>query len=150
MSYGRSFGIASVVVRLFSVYGPGLRKQLLWDACTKARTGEPTFGGTGDEERDWLHIDDAVSLILAAAEHATSDVPIINGGSGRGVRVSDVVGGICRELGAPLPRFSGEARPGDPVRYIANIDKARSIGWTPKIDLARGIAQYVAWFREQR
>ena len=147
-SYGRSFGVASVVLRLFSVYGPGLRKQLMWDACRKARAGELTFAGTGDEERDWLHVDDAASLVIAAAAQASAATPIYNGASGAGVRVRDVVGQIYRELGAGTPRFSGETRAGDPRRYVADVTRSRSLGWSPRVELARGISQYVAWFRE--
>ena len=149
LSYGRSYGVASTVVRLFSVYGPGLRKQLIWDACHKARTADATFSGTGDEERDWLHVDDAAQLVLAAAAHASTAVPVLNGASGRGVRIRDVVAQIYRELGAGTPRFSGTTRAGDPQRYVADITRARALGWSPRIDIAQGISQVVRWFQEQ-
>ncbi len=148
IEHGRAHGTASTVLRLFSVYGPGLRKQLLWDACRKARAGDLAFGGSGLEERDWLHVDDAAALVVAAAAHASADAPVVNGGSGHGARVCDVVVQICRELGAGDPRFTGEGRAGDPSRYIADITRARALGWTPTIALADGISQYVAWFRE--
>jgi UDP-glucose 4-epimerase len=146
----RSFGahgIASAILRVFSVYGPGLRKQLLWDACTKARAGGGTFGGTGDEERDWLHVDDAVALVLVAANHTSTDVPVFNGGSGVGARVRDVVGQIFEELGAGTPVFNGQSRAGDPLRYIADITRATSLGWAPRVRITGGISQYVTWFR---
>lgn len=149
VSYGASYGIASMVVRLFSVYGPGLQKQLIWDACLKATSGDRAFGGTGDEERDWLHVDDAARLVVMAAREASPEVPVINGASGRGVRVRDVVGQIFRELDAGTPAFSGAVRAGDPTRYIADITRARALGWEPRIEIARGISQVVAWFREQ-
>jgi UDP-glucose 4-epimerase len=148
-SYGRSFGVASAVLRLFSVYGPGLRKQLLWDACKKARAGDVTFAGTGDEERDWLHVDDAAALVLAAAAHASPEAAVYNGASGVGTRVRDVVGQVFAELGSAPPRFSGVTRAGDPQRYVADITRARALGWAPRIELARGISQFVTWFREQ-
>jgi len=141
--------ISCAIVRLFSVYGAGLRKQLLWDACKKARSGDVSFAGTGDEERDWLHVEDAAALIVKVAAHASPETPVFNGASGIGVRVRDVVGAICRELGAEAPRFTGTKRTGDPDRYIADISRARAIGWSPQIDIARGIAQYVAWFKTQ-
>ena len=141
-------GHHAAIVRLFSVYGAGLRKQLLWDACRKAKAGTPTFAGTGDEERDWLHVADAAALIVRVAAVASTDVPVFNGGAGVGVRVRDIVGPICRELGAE-PRFSGEVRTGDPERYVADITRARGLGWAPRIELARGILDYVAWFRAQ-
>jgi UDP-glucose 4-epimerase len=135
-------GHNATIVRLFSVYGPGLRKQLLWDACRKAKAGTPTFAGTGDEERDWLHVEDAAALIV----RATESIGVFNGGAGVGVRVRDVVGPICRAFGVE-PTFSGESRAGDPPRYVADITRARSLGWAPKVELERGIADYVAWFR---
>jgi UDP-glucose 4-epimerase len=149
LSYGRNYGIASVILRFFSVYGPGLRKQLFWDACRKARAGDTLFAGTGDEQRDWLHVDDAAQLVVASLASAAADAPVINGASGVGVRVRDAIGQIYRELAAGPAQFSGAARPGDPSRYVADIERARSLGWAPSIDLERGIAEYVAWFREQ-
>ena len=50
------------IIRLFSVYGNGLKKQLLWDACNKiinAKT-EVEFWGTGEETRDFIHVDDVL------------------------------------------------------------------------------------------
>ncbi len=143
----RASGLSTIALRLFSVYGPGLRRQLLWDASCKARDGRLEFAGTGDEERDWLHVDDAVALVLAAAEHASPAMPIVNGGTGIGTRVRDVVAAIARELGAPPARFTGVTRPGDPPRYIADITRARSLGWAPRVSLERGLAEYLAWFR---
>jgi UDP-glucose 4-epimerase len=142
-----SAGHAAAIVRLFSVYGNGLRKQLLWDACCKARSGNPAFAGTGAEQRDWLHVTDAAALILVVAARASRAVPVVNGGAGHGVAVRDVVGQVCRELGASEPRFSGEVRVGDPQRYVADITRARGLGWVPEVELQRGITDYVTWFR---
>jgi UDP-glucose 4-epimerase len=58
-SYARQFRTSAAVVRLFSVYGCGLRKQLLWDACRKFANSDHIFMGSGEEVRDWLHVEDA-------------------------------------------------------------------------------------------
>ena len=142
-------GVATAIVRLFSVYGAGLRKQLLWDACHKAQRGDITFAGTGEEQRDWLHVDDAARLIAEVAGHASTEAPAFNGGTGTGVRVRDIVGDICRAFGAGEPQFTGEVRAGDPPAYIADVTRAHALGWAPQTELARGIADYVAWFRTQ-
>lgn len=149
LSYGKLYGISSVVLRLFSVYGAGLRKQLLWDAAQKVRRGDLAFAGTGDETRDWLHVDDAASLVVAAAPHASTSVPILNGAAGEGVTVRRVLELLLAELGSGSPTFSGIARRGDPRHYCADIRAARALGWSPRVELARGIADYAAWFREQ-
>lgn len=148
-SYGNMYGVSSIVLRLFSVYGAGLRKQLLWDAAQKARRGDLAFSGTGEETRDWLHVDDAAALVLAAAPHASPAVPIVNGACGEGVTVRFVVENLLRELGASAPQFSGVARLGDPRHYCADVRAARALGWSPRVALPRGISEYAAWFREQ-
>jgi UDP-glucose 4-epimerase len=147
-SYGRNYGVASAVLRLFSVYGPGLRKQLLWDACNKALAGDRRFVGSGHEVRDWLHIDDAVALILAVAGVAAPAVPVINGGTGVATPVAAVVRQLFAALDAGTPEFAGGGRAGDPARYIADIAAAGALGWSPQVTLADGVSEYVRWFRE--
>jgi UDP-glucose 4-epimerase len=148
--HAAQYGIPVAIVRLFSVYGAGLRKQLLWDACTKIASGDPSFSGTGEEVRDWLHVDDAVALLLLAGERAAPACPVVNGGTGVGTANRSVLQALCDRLkpGAS-PCFSGAARAGDPPRYVADIGEARRWGWSPRRALAEGLADYVRWFREE-
>jgi UDP-glucose 4-epimerase len=149
-SYARTFGIKAAIVRLFSVYGPGLRKQLLWDACVKLSEGGGVFGGTGEEERDWLHVDDAARLLVAAASHAAVDCPSVNGGTGAVESVRRIVEGLDHGLGGGTTiSFTGTQRGGDPDTYQADIIGARSWGWQPQQELAAGLAEYAAWFRAE-
>ena len=64
-SYAVTFGLRSTVARLFSVYGPNLRKQLLWDMCSRLQAGERTLvlGGTGAEVRDWIDVRDVDAAV---------------------------------------------------------------------------------------
>ena len=136
------------IVRFFSVYGSGLRKLLFWDACQKFANGESRFGGSGAERRDWLHIRDALRLIDVSASHASAAVPIINGGTGKSVMVSDALARLRALWGMPSAiAFSGQARPGDPPGYEADIARARSLGWTPVEEFDSGLAEYVSWAR---
>jgi UDP-glucose 4-epimerase len=147
-SYARLFGASALIVRLFSLYGPGLRKQLLWDACGKFAAGNNVFMGTGDEVRDWLHVEDAAELLLAAVDHASSDCPTVNGGSGAGVTVRD----LLQHLGSSLlkttiiPSFSGAQRVGDPSRYIADLEGTKSWDWRPRRLWRDGVAEYAVWW----
>ena len=146
--YGRNFAVPGVCVRLFSVYGAGLKKQLLWDACRKAGRGEFSFFGSGAEERDWLHVSDAARLLFLATEHASPSVPVVNGGTGRGTSVRDVL--TCLgEAWSPVlkPRFTGQVRAGDPDRLVADISRLRDWGFTPGASLEYGIKDYVCWFQ---
>jgi UDP-glucose 4-epimerase len=150
-SYAKSFGLSVAIVRLFSVYGNGLRKQLLWDCCNKLLLNPDKLylGGTGNELRDWLHVSDAAGLLLAAAQNANPNCPVINGGTGVGRAIRLVATDLCRSWGCPEleVNFSGTAREGDPRSLIAVPEKAFSFGWRPLVDWQDGLSEYVAWFR---
>jgi UDP-glucose 4-epimerase len=142
------FGLKIAIVRLFSVYGTGLRKQLLWDACIKIRRGENSFFGTGEETRDLLHIDDAARLLMAAARQASRDCPVANGGSGEGVTVRNVLTELFRAFDRrDAPVFSGSTRAGDPLSYVADVNRAHSWKWSPMIQWRAGVRDYAEWFR---
>lgn len=147
-SHAQHFGAAVAIVRLFSVYGVGLRKQLLWDACMKISRGENVFFGGGAETRDWLHVDDAARLLMAAGEHASTACPVVNGGFGQGASVREVLTELFSDFGkSDMPQFSGDARAGDPVNYVADITRACALGWQPKVAWREGVREYAEWFR---
>jgi UDP-glucose 4-epimerase len=148
-SYGPSYGLQVAIIRLFSVYGEGFRKQLLWDACRKAVAGDFLFSGSGAEIRDWLHVEDAASLLHRAIDLAAPSVPAINGGYGAGVTVRDAVTEIFQSLNPQLqPRFSGTPRPGDPPGYVADTTQITALNWRPAIDWQTGVARYIHWFKK--
>jgi UDP-glucose 4-epimerase len=151
-SYSRQFGTPTAIVRLFSVYGCGLRKQLLWDACRKFTNHDANFMGTGNEVRDWLHVEDAATLLMAAAEYASPECPTVNGGSGQGITVRDVLVHLGSSLLQTeiLPNFSGVRRTGDPVRYIADIEGSTAWGWKPTRHWTDGIEEYAAWWKKNK
>ncbi len=65
LSYAANYGLAVMVVRLFSVYGSWLKKQVLWDMCSSLASGtrQLVLGGTGEELRDWTDIRDVVRAL---------------------------------------------------------------------------------------
>jgi UDP-glucose 4-epimerase len=151
--YSQIFGLRTVIVRLFSVYGEGLRKQLLWDSAVKlSGPGESVqLQGTGDELRDWLHVDDACALLHAAGGHASESGPIFNGGSGRGVRVREIVTLLATALGRDKPlEFSGLRRRGDPAALIADATLSAALGYSCSISLTAGLQRYADWFSHER
>jgi UDP-glucose 4-epimerase len=146
--WGLQFGIRSVLLRIFSVYGPGLRKQLLWDACQRLTRGERTFGGTGAETRDLAHVSDIADLLVRAAGHASPEAPLFNVGTGTSVSTRQILQGVLNALGLPgEPAFTGVSRPGDPQHYRADISRVSSWGWAPTRSLESGLAEYVEWFK---
>jgi len=147
-SYANHFSQKAAIARFFSLYGPGLKKQLLWDACRRIESGDTRFFGTGHEVRDWLHVRDAARLLFMLSAHASPDAPIVNGGTGRGTTVREIVTAILEKMERrDSPRFSQVRKPGDPQGYVADIEKARGFGWRPEIPLEEGIGEYVRWYR---
>ncbi len=145
--YSKQYGLCIAIIRLFSIYGPGLRKQLLWDTCEKIINKDFIFYGTGEETRDWLHINDAIQLIEIAFNHASDQCPVVNGGSGKGITVREVLEEILKMTNSKKsPEFTSSQREGDPVNYIANIDIAKSWGWEPSINWRDGVREYVEWY----
>jgi UDP-glucose 4-epimerase len=145
--YSDHYGLQASIVRLFSIYGPGLRKQLLWDACSRLTRGDAVFPGTGEETRDWLHVRDAASLLRIAGESDSARCLILNGGTGQRRRVDVVLGLIARTLAAGKTlSFTGQSRSGDPQHYEADIEIARALGWAPRENFEDAVAAYCAWF----
>ncbi len=148
-SYAHNFGLRTRIVRLFSVYGPCLRKQLLWDTCQRLKYApQPlVMNGSGNEVRDWLHVSDCVELLRRVAE-TDSPQRYFNGGTAVPTPVRDVVAELCLQWdGRSAPEFNGQSRPGDPYSLVANNEQATSIGWVPKTAWKQGVAEYVDWFR---
>jgi UDP-glucose 4-epimerase len=152
-SYAVTFGVHSTVARLFSVYGSHLRKQLLWDLCSRLHRGERTLvlGGTGAEVRDWTDVRDVARVFAKVAEVPQQEnFEIINGGSGVGTTVADIAGMLVKSWGGGIAvRFSGLVRPGDPFSLLADDAKLRRLPFDWQIPLDRGLAEYVPWFKEQ-
>lgn len=148
-----SFGLDIVVVRLFSVYGSGLAKQLLWDLCGKLAAGAEsvTLGGTGEELRDWTHVDDVVRALVAAAPLASPTMPVVNAGSGHPGSVRAIAEAVTRSFGCDPAclAFSGTSRPGDPFSLVAARGSLDTTGFAWTVDIDAGVADYVRWYREQ-
>lgn len=147
--YGRQYGIKSVILRLFSVYGNGLRKQLLWDACKKVNSGVNTFFGTGEETRDWIHVSDVARYLAEACQYASIKSPSFNLAYGKGVRIADVLNILFKCMGtAQKPVFDGQKDVGNPAHYWADISGIKLWQTKPGIILEDGIKSYVEWFEK--
>ena len=147
--YARQYGVNIAVLRLFSVYGEGLKKQLLWDACCKLSRGQFDFLGTGEETRDWIHVTDVARAFLFADEKASAGCPIFNVASGSAVKIADVLTALFQAYGASArPFFGGEVNVGNPDHYEADVETITRWGWRPTVSLEKGIADYVRWYRQ--
>ena len=150
-SYTANFGMQIVIVRLFSVYGPWLQKQLLWDLCSRvsARPAAIRLGGTGDERRDWTDVRDVARLLELAATQCDVEGGLINGGSGVATSVRRIAEHTVKAWGEDIAlEFSGEARAGDPFSLVSDPVQMDALGFRWKVDVTEGIRDYVNWFKK--
>jgi UDP-glucose 4-epimerase len=150
-SYAVSYGLSVMVVRLFSVYGSSLKKQLLWDICAKLASGarQLELGGTGDELRDWTDIRDVVRALELAMSSPVEPgaMQIVNAGSGQATSVSRIAALVLESWPAPVRlMFNGKSRPGDPFSLVADSRFLQTMGFEWNIPVNSGIRDYVQWY----
>ncbi|WP_443629997.1 SDR family oxidoreductase [Candidatus Njordibacter sp. Uisw_056] len=154
-SYAQQFDLKVIMPRIFSVYGAGLRKQLFWDLCERAKgKGEIVLGGSGNEMRDWIDVRDLVKILAELPFYATTDAPVVNVASGHPNSVKEVAELICQSLqllnGQKVSvTFDGDVRPGNPISLIAKPIELDKISGKGKILIAEGIADYVGWYIQE-
>ncbi|MDX6612606.1 MAG: UDP-glucose 4-epimerase [Blastocatellia bacterium] len=151
--YSSCFGLDITVCRFFSVFGPAQRRLLIWELYRQLAGPDPIvwLDGKGSESRDFLYIDDVARVVLQLAQQreqtaAGGNYTVLNIGRGIETGVQDIARQL-REIIAPDKeiRCRGNARPGDPLRWQADISRLRSIlpGWQPG-SLADGLALCIA------
>ena len=143
-------GGPAAVARLFSVYGPGLRKQLLWDLSTRLAVGPDVLmlGGGGQELRDWTSVADVCAALPRIAAAASADCPAVNVGRGLGVPVRRVAERVLQAWKSPARlAFSGVSPPGDPFSLVADPARLAALGWRCDDTIESGVDAYVAWSR---
>ena len=137
-----------MILRIASLYGNGLKKQLIYDACLKISKGLNNFYGTGREKRDFIHISDLVNIVLYFCIKGFSNVNIINCGSGKGRQIKDVIKLISSSFKMRKKIiFNRKKLNSNPIKLISNIRKLKKIGLKPNKDFRIGVKQYVKWFK---
>ena len=141
------YDIRTCSLRIFSVYGPGLKKQLFWDLYNKAKKGVPfSLFGTGNESRDFIYILDLVKAIELVAGHSAFSADVINVANGEEIMIKNIASFFFGLFDHEIRySFSGETREGDPVNWVADISKLISYGYRPDFTLENGLEKYYEW-----
>jgi GDP-L-fucose synthase len=110
------------------------------------RRPKVTLWGTGKPRREFLHSKDLASAVLVALEKY-DDESHLNVGTGEDISISDLAQLVSRSSG-----FSGQvvwdsSKPDGTPRKVLEVSRIRALGWEPKVTLAQGISDTVAWFR---
>jgi UDP-glucose 4-epimerase len=146
--YCRLYGLRGVSVRMFSPFGPGLRKQIVFELMQRIRCHPDALEvyGDGSQTRDFIYIDDVVSAILRVATHGSLDGTTYNIGRGVETPVSEVVHQLIALMSPTLKvKYRGESMPGYPDNWRADIGLTTALGWAPTVSLEEGLRRTVAW-----
>jgi nucleoside-diphosphate-sugar epimerase len=142
-SYHATYGVGTVVVRPFNIYGPGQSPGFLVpDILGQLRAGGALVLGDPKPVRDYTFLDDAVRFLVACATAGGAAGEALNLGSGKGRSVEEVVAAAVRASGSSLkPTFDpGRFRANESGAVVADVAKAkRLLGWAPQVGLEDGL-----------
>ncbi len=151
--YSQCFGLKTLSLRIFSAYGNGQKKLLLWDLHDKIQKsdGKIVLFGTGNESRDFIHIGDIAQQILLGIENADFVGESINVANGVEVKISEVVELYQKYYPQKFDYvFNGEGRLGDPENWCADITWMKQADYRCTIDISEGILTYINWIISQK
>ena len=155
--YRRTYGLPSVVLRLFNTYGPrehfeGLYGEVIPRFVVRAMNGlSPVIFGDGEQTRSFHEVSDTVRAIVLASENDEAIGENINIGGEEEITINKLSKKILEILGEEnriTPEYA-EQRPGEIMRHAADMSKARKIlGFNPKYNIDDGIRNYIKWVRD--
>ena len=150
--YHHLWKLPMTVVRFFNVYGPHGRPDMMpWQWSQDILKGKPlTLYGAGKLKRDWTYIDDIVAGFIAALDKKLT-WQILNLGCGNPVENLRFVQIIEILLGKKAVIVDTPTPPSEPIITYADITQAKQLlGWQPKVNVKEGLANFIAWMRQEK
>ena len=148
--FQNNFKLKACSLRIFSAYGPGLKKQLFWDIYQKANASfdkKVYLFGTGHETRDFIFIKDILLTIeLIINNDSVFNGEIYNLASGIETKVSYAASIFLKMINEDFSiHFNGEQKKGDPVNWRADMTKLENFNFKISISLEDGLKEYYEW-----
>jgi UDP-glucose 4-epimerase len=149
--FAEVYQLRTASLRIFSAYGAGLRRQVLWDICQKALSpGVIKLQGNGTESRDFVHVEDIARAINQVAANGDLSGEVYNVGSGSETSIAAIAKLIFRSLKVDrVCEFDGVVPPGTPLNWRADISRLQSLGFKPAVPLDDGVAAFAAWCKAE-
>jgi dTDP-glucose 4,6-dehydratase len=152
-SYYRSFDLPVTTVRPFNTYGPRQStRAVIPTVITQALSADAIRLGSLQPRRDFLFVRDTVAGFMACAESVACVGEVVNLGTGSDVTVGEIVGQVQQIIGRDLPIITDDQRvrpaKSEVLRLICDNRKAHNLaGWSPTVNLSKGLDETVAWMR---
>ncbi len=147
--YSRNYGLHTVSLRFFTVYGPRQRPDMaIQRFLTAARDGTPiTLFGDGEQTRDFTYVDDVVEMVTRAGDLGASGA-VYNVGGGSTITVNGLIGLIEQVSGRSLSVQRRDVQHGDVLHTCADAELARrDLQFTPATSLPDGLARHWQWLQ---
>ena len=144
--YDANWGLSTVVLRYFTVYGPGQRPDMaLHRFIAAVADGRPlTVYGDGEQVRDFTYVSDAAAATLAAADADVPPATVFNVARGSPATVNTLLHLVSEHVGRPLIIRHVAEQAGDVRVTNGAIDRAhRVLGWQPEVSLDDGVKRQV-------
>jgi dTDP-glucose 4,6-dehydratase len=153
MAYHRVHGVPTRIARIFNTYGPRMRPhdgRVVSNFLIQALAGQPlTIYGDGQQTRSFCYVSDLVDGLVRLLHSA--EVEPVNIGNPAERTIRDLVAAVERVLGRPVEVAVKPLPQDDPRVRQPDITRARTLlGWAPKVDLDAGLAETLAYFRQQQ
>ena len=152
-NYTHLYGLRTISLRFFTVYGPRQRPDLAIHSFTRAiDEGRPIQQfGDGSTRRDYTYIDDILQGMTACLTYDGPLCDVFNLGESQTTTLSELIATIEQALGKKAIIQKMPDQPGDVPLTYADIGKARALlGYDPHTKIAEGIPRFVEWYRASR
>ena len=150
-TYTHLYGIRTICLRFFTVYGARQRPDLAIHKFAKLMSAArpiPVFGD-GTMRRDYTYIDDIIQGVRAAIDYDATMHEIFNLGESQTIELKELISLLERSLDMNAIIDRQPLQPGDVPATYADITKAREkLGYNPTTKIADGIPKFVEWFRK--
>ncbi len=149
-----AYGLQAVVLRLFTPYGPWESPgRLIPHTILSALDGREIAMTRGDQQRDFVYLDDVVEALRLAGDRTGSPGTVLNIGSGIGRPVRTVVTKILELMGHPVRANLGAlpTRADEIMEMSADVTAAAQLlEWSPQVSLDEGLGWCIEWIRGHR
>jgi len=148
--FSKIYSLNVVVLRIFSAYGPNLKRQIFYDLMNKFSNEEKIkLRGNGKESRDFIHILDLCRAIELIMKKNYQQFEVFNIGSGEEVSIEKLAKIFSNFLKtSKIIEFDLNNNEGMPLNWRSDITKLENIGFRPIMQLPQGIEDYIGWYKK--
>ena len=141
------------VLRLYLVYGPAQDNNRVVPITIFNAIQNNNFDcSNGTQLRDFLFIDDLIDAIIKSLKNDKSTGEIINLGTGKPIKIKDLITKICNLVGSGRPEFGKVKLRKDEIKklYPKILKSKKLLNWKPKISIEKGLKKTIKYFKKNK